>query len=213
MREVVVDLRRAQRHSLALPPLPHIGNTHPLRETASIPGQTNRTWFAWGTAAVFLVALAALSLIRFRERPVVPAPVQFQISAPGSIPQGDPFAVSPDGRHLAFAATGSDGVARLWIRDMDSLEVRTLSDSYPESLKQYGVLPPFFWSPDSRFLGFQSGSKLEKIEINGGPAQTLCDVQGNIVGGSWNRQGVIVFADTTSGLMQVSASGGSSHLC
>ena len=28
------------------------------------------------------------------------------------------------------------------------------------------------------------------------------------MGGSWNRQGVIVFADTTRGLMQVSAAGG-----
>ena len=73
---------------------------------------------------------------------------------------------------------------------------------------QYRVVPPFFWSPDSRFIGFQSGGKLAKIEISGGPAQTMCDVQGTVVGGSWNRDGVIVFADTTRGLMQVSAAGG-----
>jgi Tol biopolymer transport system component len=70
------------------------------------------------------------------------------------------------------------------------------------------VAPPFFWSPDSRFIGFQSGGKLAKIAISGGPAQTLCDVQGTVVGGSWNRDGVIVFADNTRGLMQVSAAGG-----
>ena len=58
------------------------------------------------------------------------------------------------------------------------------------------MVPPFFWSPDSRFIGFQSGGKLAKIEISGGPAQTMCDVQGTVVGGSWNRDGVIVFADT-----------------
>ena len=161
------------------------------------------------TVAVFLVAGAALSLIHFREMPLVSAPVQFQISPSGSLPQGDAFAVSPDGHHLAFAATGSDGVARLWIRDLDSLKVRTLSDSHPASFVEPGrVVPPFFWSPDSRFIGFQAGGKLAKIEISGGPAQTLCDVQGTAVGGSWNRDGVIVFADNTRGLMQVSAAGG-----
>lgn len=69
-------------------------------------------------------------------------------------------------------------------------------------------MPPFFWSPDSHFIGFQAGGELAKIEISGGPAQTLCDVQGYVVGGSWNREDVIVFADSARGLMQVSAAGG-----
>jgi eukaryotic-like serine/threonine-protein kinase len=184
------------------------GGSTVRQETASFPVRTHRPWLAWSAAAVFLVAFAALSLIHFRERPLVSAPVQFQISPPGSLPQGDAFAVSPDGRHLAFAATGSDGVARLWIRDLESLEVRILSDSYPASVKHHLVVPPFFWSPDSRFIGFQAGDKLAKIEISGGPPQTVCGVQGTVVGGSWNRDGVIVFADITRGLMQVSAAGG-----
>jgi eukaryotic-like serine/threonine-protein kinase len=208
MREVVVDLRRGQRSGTALPPLPHIGDMHLLRETASIPGQTQRPWLAWGAAGLFLVALATLSLIHFRERRLVSAPMQFQIPRSGNLHQSDPFAVSPDGRHLAFAATGSDGIARLMIRDLDSLEVRALSDSHPAIVKSDGIVPPFFWSPDSRFIGFQSEGKLAKIKISGGPAQTLCDVQGTVVGGTWNRGDVIVFADTARGLMQVSAAGG-----
>jgi eukaryotic-like serine/threonine-protein kinase len=208
---IPVKVRPLLRNCLEKDPkrrLRDIGDMHLLLATDSGPVQTHRPWLAWGAVGVFLVALAALSLIHFRERPLASAPVQFQISPPGNLPQGDAFAVSPDGRHLAFAATGSDGVARLWIRDLESLEVRTLSDSYPASVKHHRVVPPFFWSPDSRFIGFQSGGKLEKIEIYGGPAQTLCDVRGTVVGGSWNRDGVIVFADNTSGLMQVSAAGG-----
>jgi serine/threonine protein kinase len=204
MREIVVDLKRARRS--AVPPIPHIGDMH--LETAPIPGQMRRSWLAWGVAAVFLLALAALSLIHFRERPLVPELVQFQISRSGKLLQSDPFAVSPDGRHLAFAATGSDGIPRLWIRDLDSLEARVLLDSHPATVKYSGIVPPFFWSPDSRFIGFQSGGKLAKIEISGGPAQTVCDVQGTVVGGSWNRDGVIVFADSSRGIMQVSAAGG-----
>ena len=208
---IPVKVQPLLRHCLEKDPkrrLRDIGDMHLLLETASVPGSTHRPWLAWGAVAVCLLAFAVLFLIHFRERPLVSAPVQFQIFPPGSMPQGETFAVSPDGRHLAFAGTGSDGVARLWIRDLESLEVRTLSNSHPASLKRYRVVPPIFWSPDSRFIGFQSGGKLEKIEISGGPAQTLCDVQETVVGGSWNRDGVIVFADTTRGLMQVSASGG-----
>lgn len=199
------------RHCLEKDPkrrLRDIGDMHLLLETASVPGRPHRPWLAWSAVAVCLLAFAALSLTHFRERPSTLAPVRFQISPPGSVPQGETFAVSPDGRHLAFAATGSDGVPRLLIRDLESLEVRTLSDAYPRSVAHHSVVPPFFWSPDSRFIGFQSGGKLAKIEIYGGPAQTLCGVAGTVVGGSWNHDGLIVFADNTRGIMRVSAAGG-----
>jgi serine/threonine protein kinase len=103
MRKMVVDLKRAQRSGWAMPPYPPIGGTHQSPETAPIPGQIYRRWLAWGAVAVFIVAFAVLSVIHFRERPLVPAPVQFQISPAGKLLQVGPFAVSPDGRHLAFA--------------------------------------------------------------------------------------------------------------
>jgi eukaryotic-like serine/threonine-protein kinase len=210
---IPVQVRSLLQHCLERDPkrrLRDIGDMHLLLETASLPFGTHRPWLAWGAVAVFLVALAALSLIHFRERPVVSAPVQFQISPSGSLLQGLAFAVSPDGGHLAFSATGPDGVPRLWIRDLESLEIRALPNGYPVSIHITGsdVVPPFFWSPDSRFIGFQSLSKLAKIDISGGPAQHLCDVQGTVVGGSWNRDGMIVFTDSVRGLMQVSAVGG-----
>jgi eukaryotic-like serine/threonine-protein kinase len=203
---IPVKVRPLLRHCLEKDPkrrLRDIGDMHLLLDPASVAVQTHRPWFAWGAVAVFLVAFVAVSLIHFRERPLVSQPVKFQISLSGSLPEGlTTFAVSPDGRHLAFAATGSDGVAHLWIRDLDSLEVRALADTYRKVL-------PFFWSPDSRFIGFQAGGKLAKIEISGGPAQALCDVQRDVVGGSWNREGVIIFGDSGArGLMQVSAAGG-----
>jgi eukaryotic-like serine/threonine-protein kinase len=208
---IPVKVQPLLRHCLERDPkrrLRDIGDMHLLLDTASVPAQTNRPWLAWGAVVVFVLALAALSLIHFRERPLVSTPVLFQISPFGRLPQASPFAVSPDGHHLAFSATDPAGILRLAIRDLDSLEIRVLSNSYPAVVKPHGGAPPFFWSPDSRSIGFQFGSKLAKIEISGGPAQTLCDAQGTIVGGSWNREGVIVFSDTGKGLMQVSAAGG-----
>jgi eukaryotic-like serine/threonine-protein kinase len=209
---IPVKVQRFLQHCLEKDPkrrLRDIGDMHLLLETASVPLQRHQSWLPWAAVAVFVVAFAALSLIHFRERPLTPTLVQFQISPSGSLVEGIAFAVSPDGRHLAFAATGSDGIARLWTRNLDSLEPRALSESYPSGAFKALGAPSVFWSPDSRFIAFQSGSKLIKIDISGGPAQTLCEVQRTVVGGSWNRDGVIVFGDSgAKGLMQVPAAGG-----
>jgi serine/threonine protein kinase len=140
-----------------------------------------------------------------REKPAAPAELmRFEIPLPekaASATSGT-FALSPDGRQLAFAAAGPDSVQRLWVRPLDSLEARPLPGS--ESL----LFPPFFWSHDSRFIAFDAGGKLKKIDIFGGPAQTLCDLRATLCGGSWNRDGVIIFGQARGALMRVSARGG-----
>jgi eukaryotic-like serine/threonine-protein kinase len=47
-----------------------------------------------------------------------------------------------------------------------------------------------------------------KIEAAGGPPQTLCEVPGDLIGGSWNRDGVIIFGTPDGGLFRVSQAGG-----
>ena len=63
-----------------------------------------------------------------------------------------------------------------------------------------------FWSPDSRFLGYFAQGKLKKIPVGGGPPELLCDVASG-VGGSWSRDGVILFSPLY-GLYRVSQDGG-----
>ena len=63
-----------------------------------------------------------------------------------------------------------------------------------------------FWSPDNRFIGFFAQGKLKKISITGGPPQALCDV-GFSFGGSWSRNGTIVFCPIYR-LHRVSQDGG-----
>ena len=113
-----------------------------------------------------------------------------------------PIALSPDGTMLAFAAVGSEGKTFLYLRHLDQGESVALSGT------ETAAYP--FWSPDSRFLGYweQSGKKLKKIAVDGGPPVTLCPSE-NMKGGAWNEHGDIVFAPSfNSGLFRVPDTGG-----
>jgi Tol biopolymer transport system component len=67
-----------------------------------------------------------------------------------------------------------------------------------------------FWSADGRSLGFFADGKLKRVDLAGGPVQTLCDAPSGR-GGTWNKNGDILF--TPSGLLgiglyRIAASGG-----
>ena len=110
-------------------------------------------------------------------------------------------AISPDGRRIAFSAV-SAGKLQLWVRPLDSLETTALPGT------EDATYP--FWSPDSRSLGFVARTTLKRIEISGGPAQTLCNV-GPFRGGAWGSAGVIVYGPhPVGGLYQIPATGGPS---
>src|SRR5262249_19703284 len=66
-----------------------------------------------------------------------------------------------------------------------------------------------FWSPDSRYIGFFAQGRLKKIDVMGGPPQTLCDANPGY-GGTWNRDNVILFSPsgTSNVIRRVQAAGG-----
>jgi Tol biopolymer transport system component len=110
------------------------------------------------------------------------------------------FALSPDGRQLAYVATISEGKALLWVRPVDSMKARSLEGTDGAGFP--------FWSPDARFIGFFAAGKLKKIDASGGPPLTICDAPSGR-GGTWNREGVILFSPGTNlPVYRVSAAGG-----
>ncbi len=116
---------------------------------------------------------------------------------------GGPVVVSPDGRHVAYVAM-SGGKRMLWVRSLESVTPQLLGGTEEASFP--------FWSPDSRSIGFFTPGKLKKIDVSGGPPFTLCDYIGGsgARGGTWSRDGVILFTpNTNSGLLRVSVNGGS----
>jgi eukaryotic-like serine/threonine-protein kinase len=166
------------------------------------PGGKSRLlpWFAVAIAAV--VAVAAVFLYLREKASAVPPPqVRFRLQ----LPRGASFAVSPDGRQLAFTATGAGAaISRLWIQRLDSLESHMLPDTE-------GANGPPFWSPDSRFVAFNAQGKLRKIDFSGGTAQSICDFPGTFEGGSWSRDDVLLVG-STAGIMRIPASGGTLSL-
>lgn len=109
-------------------------------------------------------------------------------------------AVSPDGRFLVFGAVVSGKKNARWLRPIDSLNARELPGT------EGGNFP--FWSPDSQSLAFFADGKLKRISLVGGAPITLCEAQLPILaGGTWNQEGVILFA-REGGLYRVPASGG-----
>jgi Tol biopolymer transport system component len=166
---------------------------------------------AWVLAAVFFLVILALGYFSyFRPAPQQSNAVRFTLFPPekwslagtGTVTTGAsaPVMISPDGQKIAFVAVSEEGKSLLWVRSLDALTAQSLAGTE-------GASAPF-WSPDSRTLGFFAGGKLKKIDVSGGPPITLCDAPDNR-GGTWNQDGLILFAQTnTSALQKVSASGG-----
>jgi eukaryotic-like serine/threonine-protein kinase len=169
-------------------------------EVAANAASTSRfAWMAW-PAGVFLLTTLGLSLLHFREMPPAePRVVRFTIPLPEKGILGPFLSLSPDGRRLAFSVSG-EGSTRLWVRALDSLQSHPLVGT-----EGTGGVP--FWSFDSRNIVFWMGGKLKKIDVSGGPPQTLCDVPLSVYRGFWTRDNRIVFGSAT-GVFQIAAGGG-----
>src|SRR6266542_912997 len=175
---------------------------------AVAPGSARKSLerVAWILAALFGIGLAVTLTLSALRRPRASGegravklsvlPPEKAAFVPGMI------ALSPDGSPLAFVAGGAEGKNFLWVRPFDSLEARPLPGTE-------GAYAPF-WSPDSRFLAFFAEGKLKKIEASGGPPQllyTLMTLVGR--GGTWNREGIILFAPSPVGpLFRILDAGG-----
>ena len=111
------------------------------------------------------------------------------------------MAISPDGRLLVFSAEAKGNMPQLWVRSLDTLVSRPLGGT------EHAFAP--FWSPDSKWIAFFStNGNLKKVEAVGGPVETLCAAQFGR-GGTWNRDGLIIFApNIAQPLFEVPATGG-----
>jgi Tol biopolymer transport system component len=167
----------------------------------------DRERLAWFLALLFALAglgLAAASLRR--ASPVVPV-IRASILAPEGADlisthlNAGPVEISPDGTRLVFTARKGEGPDMLWVRDLSEPAARPLAGTE-------GAQRPF-WSPDGRFVGFFADRALKKIAAGGGPVFRLAEASESR-GGTWNREGVILYTpDARGAVYRIPAAGGS----
>jgi hypothetical protein len=105
------------------------------------------------------------------------------------------IAIAPDGTRLAFAVDG-----RILVRELGDLESRPLpgTEGDPNNLA---------FSPDGEWIAFWDNGVLKKISLAGGAPLRLCDVEATY-GMVWDTDDRIRFGSKSSGIREVSASGG-----
>jgi Tol biopolymer transport system component len=179
--------------SLTIPPAP----PEPLRERRL----SRRVLWASAAAAALMafgVGTAALLTDRKGSAPSAGVVARFELPT-GATSEPLSFALSADGHQLAFVEV-ENGVERLRVRGLDQISSRTIVGTE-------GATYPF-WSPDSRSVGFFADRKLKRVDLFNGDVRILADAP-NGRGGTWNRDGVIVFAPTIAGpLMRIGSAGG-----
>jgi len=168
----------------------------------AMPRRVARERIAWSLAAIGIVA--AIAALVVPRKPQAQSPVRFTIETPRKTSLF-PFdtkgmAISPDGSTIAFVASGDDGKQMLYVRRLASERAEALAGTddaaYP------------FWSPDSRSIAFFANRHLNRIRVEGGPVEVICDAPSGR-GGSWSRNGTIVFAPSLfNELQRVPATGG-----
>jgi serine/threonine protein kinase/Tol biopolymer transport system component len=171
--------------------------------TNALAPVTPRSSARWPTAiaiaAVIVALVSVAAILSLRGDRVAPASeIHLELTTPPTT-QPETLAVSPDGQKILFVAT-SAGRPSLWLRALDADAARVLPGTEGASLP--------FWSPDSRSIGFFADARLKRVDIDGGSLKILASASYGL-GGTWNRDGVILFGPVPGRpILRVSATGG-----
>ena len=173
-------------------------------------GRGRPAWRAAAAVGALVLAVAAGGALwqwlgpkpASRVHPVVRFGIQLPRDAQPVGATGSTIAFSPDGSRIAYVGKAPSG-QRIYVRGLDALDPAPIPGS------EGGILP--FFSADGQTIGFRQGNRLVKVALAGGPVTPLCDAPGATYGATWTPGDTVIFA-TDSGLMEVPAAGGASHL-
>jgi serine/threonine-protein kinase len=195
--QAIGEARVAMERPLGAPDEARVASTVPLWRRAVV----------WATAGGVLGAALVLGFREPQRSSPPPALVRMsaELGADASLFTDWETAanLSPDGATLAFVATNTSGTRQLYLRRLDELRASPLPGTD-------GASGPFF-APDGLWVAFFAGGKLKRVSVKGGAAVTVCDAEAGSHGGTWAKDGTIVFQPTggrSLGWQRVSSTGG-----
>jgi hypothetical protein len=171
---------------------------------ASLARARSALFSSAGVIGCLLAGVAAGVLLASRWRESLPKTADRPARAVVLATQGrrlaDSQSISPDGRFVAYTASGV-----LWIRNLGELEAREVKDSK-------SARGPF-WSPRSDAVAFATDKALLKVSIEGDKPAELCRLAGGeFTGGTWSAVKGIVFtlsrANWNGDVLRVPEAGG-----
>jgi eukaryotic-like serine/threonine-protein kinase len=198
----IPDDRFQSAHDVALQ-LRWIAASGSLTVKALDTRPNHRERMAWVVAAVLGVVLVASGVWWLSSRTT---PKTSYFAAPLPFEAQD-LSIAPNGHTVVVVGhPESERTNSLWLYEPGSQDATRISNTEGANFP--------FWSADGRSIGFFADGKLKRLDLSGGPVQTLCDAPTGR-GGTWNKNGDIVF--TPSGLLgvglhRIPASGGTPTL-
>ncbi len=178
--------------------------TKALAEPEELPRQDKRVPFAAVAIAVVSTAVAIWSTTRAPEPtawPVTRSTIMLpdgEALAMSTIASSPSFAISPDGRYVAYVV--NEDSPRLYLRGIDTLKASPIEGGE-------GATTPFF-SPDSEWVGFAKDGKLLRSAVSGGAPLQISDLEGTPRGVDWGGDSVVYGGEVSTGLFRVPPAGG-----
>ena len=173
-----------------------------LEIPASAVRGSKRSGVTWALVAAALLfgATTIFLLLRSRHSDTPHSYRASLLPPPGTSFEPYNFALSQDGKRLAFVGIAEDGRDFLWVRSLDGRLAQQFTATEGASFP--------FWAPDNRRVGFFAEGHLKTLDTRSGAVNVVSDALAGR-GGTWNRLGTIVFAPSiASPLLSVSESGG-----
>jgi Tol biopolymer transport system component len=179
------------------------GNEGAAHETRNAKQSFRVGRIVWASAIVLAAAAAGVAgwFWKSTGRGGSDTPIRVELNMPVTgHPEG--FALSPDGRSIV-AVGGNEGRSMLWLRPLNANRASPLAGT------ENADFP--FWSPDSRSIGFFADSKLKRLDLDTGAVRTLATAPRGF-GGTWNKEGTILFVFGGGDIMKIPATGGSAGM-
>jgi eukaryotic-like serine/threonine-protein kinase len=171
-----------------------------MKPIATVEYQTKlRSLLPWLAAASVLGAIIAGAAVWKLKPAPPPEPRQvtrFSLDLPKDYTGS--LAVSPNGRQFVYSTS-----AGLYLRSMDQIDAKLVTGTD-------GNTQLVFFSPNGKWIGYFSAAdrQLKKISVSGGAPVVLCNTDPPVLGASWESDDTIVYSNLQSGIMRVSADGG-----